>query len=1011
MRATNKRLTVLSEEEQEALYGLPDFDDEQRIQYLQLTEGEVILVMKRRTLSEKIYCALQFGYFKAKERFFDFVWEDTSEEDLLFILETYFPNELWISEPVGRHEYYQQRKIIRDYFGYQNWNASLHENHLMEQLNLIIKRDISIAFILPEILSWLKTQKIIRPGYTTLQLLVSNALNNERHRLCLLIRQQITAEIQVHLDNLLVTDTLLSELAALKQDAKDFKYRVMQTERDKIRILKPIYQFASDLLPALSISQQNTHYYADLANYYTVYELRQLQTELTYLYLLCYGWTRYQQLTDNVADAFCYHIKHFDDELKSTLREQRLLAYQQQQPQSKKVGRLLGLFADERFDDQTPFRLIREEAFSILPKEEIHALAEKYARQGQSDLELRWQLFDRNGYRFRKHLRPLFLQLDFSSQIDGRWIQIIQLARKRLNNQQPFPDRDNQLIEIIPKRLRPFLLVNEDGHIKIHTERYEYWLYRQCRKQLLAGSLNLEDSTRHRSIERELLSKNAELAATNVLNLPRLKTPVRNILKELCEELNQLWRIFNRKLKQGEFQHLHYDRERKTLVIKKVQLMDNIQKQEAFYNQIAPHNIINVLQFVNERASFLKAFHPLLQRYSKKLPVNGELFAVMMAEAMGYGLNSMADICNIPYHTLQHNYKQFFRDGTLSEANNVLVNAISELGIYPHYELGFDKRYGSVDGQKYSVEHPTTKARHSKKYFGKGRGVVAYTLLCNHVPLQTSTISAHDHESYYVFDIAHHNTSSINPEAISGDMHSINKANFAILDWFGYLFTPRFTDLSTEIEHVHSGADEQLHSKFLIKPAGKIDQDLIEEEWPNLRRIMVTLAQKEITQSILMKKLCTYSYSNRTKKALFEYDRLIRSIYTLKYIMDPKLQRQIQRSQNRIEAYHQLRSAIAQVGGKKKLSGKTDIEVEISNQCGRLIANAIIYYNSIILSTLLEIYQANNDKQGLSILSKTSPVAWRHIYLTGHYFFDNINSGIDLLAVLSNMLLDETTTD
>ena len=48
------------------------------------------------------------------------------------------------------------------------------------------------------------------------------------------------------------------------------------------------------------------------------------------------------------------------------------------------------------------------------------------------------------------------------------------------------------------------------------------------------------------------------------------------------------------------------------------------------------------------------------------------------------------------------------------------------------------------------------------------------------------------------------------------------------------------------------------------------------------------------------------------------------------------------RSQNRIESYHQLRSAIAQVGGKKELTGRTDIEIEISNQCARLIANAII---------------------------------------------------------------------
>ena len=80
---------------------------------------------------------------------------------------------------------------------------------------------------------------------------------------------------------------------------------------------------------------------------------------------------------------------------------------------------------------------------------------------------------------------------------------------------------------------------------------------------------------------------------------------------------------------------------------------------------------------------------------------------------------------------------------------------------------------------------------------------------------------------------------------------------------------------------------------------------------------------------------------------------MIRSTYTLRYARDPQLQRNIHRSQNRIESYHQMRSAIAQVGGKKELTGRTDIEVEISNQCARLVANAIIYYNSAILSRLL----------------------------------------------------------
>ncbi|QXB07842.1 Tn3 family transposase (plasmid) [Providencia rettgeri] len=42
------------------------------------------------------------------------------------------------------------------------------------------------------------------------------------------------------------------------------------------------------------------------------------------------------------------------------------------------------------------------------------------------------------------------------------------------------------------------------------------------------------------------------------------------------------------------------------------------------------------------------------------------------------------------------------------------------------------------------------------------------------------------------------------------------------------------------------------------------------------------------------------------RQAVFEYDRLVRSIYTLKHLRDPQLEQNIHRSQNRIESYHQL---------------------------------------------------------------------------------------------------------
>jgi hypothetical protein len=112
----------------------------------------------------------------------------------------------------------------------------------------------------------------------------------------------------------------------------------------------------------------------------------------------------------------------------------------------------------------------------------------------------------------------------------------------------------------------------------------------------------------------------------------------------------------------------------------------------------------------------------------------------------------------------------------LKPANDRISNFIAGLPIFPHYSFDLGVLYGSVDGQKLEAATPTAKARHSRKYFNRGRGVVAYTLLANHVSLQTEMISANEHESYFVFDICYNNISDILPTVITGDMRSIHCA-------------------------------------------------------------------------------------------------------------------------------------------------------------------------------------------------------------------------------------------
>ena len=446
------------------------------------------------------------------------------------------------------------------------------------------------------------------------------------------------------------------------------------------------------------------------------------------------------------------------------------------------------------------------------------------------------------------------------------------------------------------------------------------------------------------------------------LNIPWFQTPITQQLDSLFAELHEQWISFNTALRQGKLKHLDFDEKNQLLTCRKPRANDDEALKQHFYSKIPSRDIADVLRLVDEECHFLSAFTPLQPRYAKQADKKEKLIAVLMAQGTNRSNFNMAEICDIPYFDLEATYEQYFRLATLKEANDLISNKIAKLPIFSDYSLDLIDLYSAVDGQKYTTHHPTAKARHSKKYFGKGLGVVAYTHLCNHIPLQTNMIGAHDPESYFVFDIYYNNTTEVIPTVITGDMHALNKINFALMYCFGPRLEIRFTNLQAQLKHLYSGYECNEYQHCLIKPIGQIDRQLIIDEKENIDTIIATLAQKGITQSDLVRKMCTHT-QNPTFKAFFEIDKIIRSIYTLRYLQDSQLERKVHHSQNRIESYHQLRAIIAEVGGEKELSGRSDLAIEISNQCGRLIANAVVCYDSIILSLFKKKCEAENIKK------------------------------------------------
>jgi TnpA family transposase len=292
-------------------------------------------------------------------------------------------------------------------------------------------------------------------------------------------------------------------------------------------------------------------------------------------------------------------------------------------------------------------------------------------------------------------------------------------------------------------------------------------------------------------------------------------------------------------------------------------------------------------------------------------------------------------------------------------------------------------------------------------HWSKGNFGELCTLVANHVPINAQIIGANEHESHYVFDILFNNTTDIQPDIHSTDTHGTNEVNFALLHVFGYQFAPRYRDLQEKVQHVLYGFKHpSQYGTMLLKPIRKITTRLIVEEWEQIQRILVSLALKTTTQSIIVGKLSAYARRNKTRRALWEYDNIIRSLYLLDYIDSPPLRRNVQRALNRGENYHQLRRAVS-YANFGKLRFRTEYEQQLWEECSRLITNGIIYYNyynATILSHLFTHKERLGDAANAALLTHVSPVAWQHINLCGRYEFTqgpepiNISAIVDALA-------------
>jgi len=1001
MTSASRRLAILTAREIHDLYGLPCFTEQERCVYFDLSPAEHDAVKAVHTEAAAVHLVLQLGYFKAKRQFFIYKPEMV-RDDLRHIVQRYFSGmgELSI-QALSKPTRLEQQQTILALFGYRRCDRAAKEELELKARRIAMLSTQPIT-ILREALQYLEHQRVMAPGYRFLQDLISRVVTGERRRITDLLGQAMTPAIEKRLAALLQADEGMYRISELKHEPKDFSYKALRQEAARRKVFQPLYEFARTFLTSAALSNESVKYYASLVQFYTVYKLQRMATGIVRLYLLCFAYHRFRQINDNLIEAFIHLLDQYEKDVKLSAQAATQQAMFAASQNLNAAGKVLNLFVDASIPDDAPFCVVKEKAFALLDPERFSLVANYMHNLAFDKTAFEWSCYGKLSHAFKRNLRHLFADLDFSGRVEDAPLLEAVTFLQGLLRQGKVPrqiDPSAFPVSIIPTGLRRYLFSAEGKRKQraLEIDRYEFLIYRLLRKALEAGDVYVQDSAGFRRFEDNLIDDarwQNKGAMLHEIGAPLLLAPIEETLAALREEIEARFVSVNKRIEDGSNKHIKVTgvgaKRRWTLVYP---TDEEEPANSPFYSQLPGINIEDLLWFVAGKTGFLRNFTHVLDRYVKHEPDPREILACIVAMGTNMGLRKMAEVSGISHAALQTTARNYLRIETLHPAIDAICNAIAALSLFQEYDIG-DQRHSSSDGQRIETQVTTINARYSSKYFGLKKGVSAYTLVLNHVPI----IGTHEHESHYVYDLLHNNTTEIKPERHSTDTHGSNQVNFWLLRVFGYQFAPRYRDLHKKIDGLIGFQHPKHYADWLIKPGRKAYGELICKEWPNVQRIMASLAQKDVTQADMVRMLGSYGRQNQTKKALWELDSLYRTLYILTYIDEVGLRQSVQKALNRGEAYHRFRRAISYVNAGK-FRVKTEAEQQIWNECSRLIANAVIYYNTLLLSRVYVKKQAAGDHVAADIVKEISPVAWQHVHLIGAFNFEQAESHIDIDAL------------
>ncbi len=294
----------------------------------------------------------------------------------------------------------------------------------------------------------------------------------------------------------------------------------------------------------------------------------------------------------------------------------------------------------------------------------------------------------------------------------------------------------------------------------------------------------------------------------------------------------------------------------------------------------------------------------------------------------------------------------------------------------------------SSDGQRFPQRGKSLTARALSRYFLDEGTTTLTHVVDQHATYGTKVIPATVPEGTFTLDEILGNPTDLPIAEHTVDTGGQTLALFAAFDLVGLRFSPRIRDLPSRRLY-RLGLAKELAAYPNVGPLlrQRINRDLILSQWDDLLRLGASLKFGHATASLLLAKLQSGSRQNALARGLLEYGRLIRTLFILRYLADPDLQRRVHHQLNKGESLHALRRRLLYANEGHIRRRHHDAQTEQA-LCLTLTTNAVVLFNTVYLQDAIDALEAEGRDVGKELAAHLSPALSDHLNIHGSLTFD-----------------------